>query len=158
VSLLDVVTRFSTSPERRAILGGFLRYRAELHRLGLKEGFQWLDGSFLEHVELIEGRGPRDVDVVTFFHTPAAFSLADEDARLFDQAVTKDRFQVDAYFVDLDHLAPRELSFWSAYWYSMWSHRRSLDWKGYLQVELAPDEDEEAIERLSRSGAPGGPS
>lgn len=40
VSLLDVVTRFGTSPERRAILGGFLGYRAELHRLGLKEGFQ----------------------------------------------------------------------------------------------------------------------
>lgn len=98
------------------------------------------------------------MDVVTFFHTPASFALTAEDARLFDQAVARERFWVDAYFVDLDQLSPRELSFWSAYWYSMWSHRHSLAWEGYLQVELAPDEDEEAFERLSRSDAPGEPS
>ncbi|MEF8753984.1 MAG: hypothetical protein V5B60_08610 [Accumulibacter sp.] len=150
VSLKDVVMRFSTSPERQSVLKGFLGYRAELHRLGLADGFQWIDGSFLEDVETIERRVPRDIDVVSFFHTPANVSVSDEDARLFDQAVAKDRFKVDAYFVELDQVTPRELTFWSAYWYSMWSHRRTQAWKGFLQIELAPTEDAEALAWLAQ--------
>jgi hypothetical protein len=119
VSLKDVVMRFSTSPERQAVLKGFLAYRAELHRLGLTVGFQWLDGSFLEDVETIERRAPSDIDVVSFFHTPPEFDLNVDDEQLFDQAVAKGRFRVDAYFVDLDQVTPRELAFWSAYWYSL---------------------------------------
>ncbi|WP_426763559.1 DUF6932 family protein [Hafnia paralvei] len=34
--------------------------------MGLAEGFQWVDGSFTENVELIERRTPNDVDVVIF--------------------------------------------------------------------------------------------
>ncbi|MDA1231040.1 MAG: hypothetical protein O2856_09720 [Planctomycetota bacterium] len=30
-------------------------------------GFQWLDGSFLEDIELGDGRPPRDLDVVTVY-------------------------------------------------------------------------------------------
>lgn len=29
----------------------------------------------------------------------------------------------------------------SAYWYSVWSHRRNQLWKGFVQVDLAPGED-----------------
>ena len=74
VSLTDCVLRFGNSSERRAILDGFLRYRSVLHRAGLVRGLQWLDGSFLEHVELTEGRAPNDVDVVTFYRLPAGIS------------------------------------------------------------------------------------
>ena len=69
VSLKDVVMRFSTSPERRAVLKGFLDYRRELHRIGIVDGIQWIDGSFLEDVEMIENRSPRDIDVVSFEYT-----------------------------------------------------------------------------------------
>jgi hypothetical protein len=58
VSLTDYVLRFGDTPGRRTVLDGLLRYRAALHALGLVSGFQWLDGSFLEHVERIEGRPP----------------------------------------------------------------------------------------------------
>src|SRR5487761_2501263 len=150
VSLMDVVMRFSATPERQAILKGFLGYRAELHRIGLADGFQWLDGSFFEDVEIIEHRSPRDVDVVSFFCTPVDMNVSSEDARLFDQSVAKDRFKVDAYFVELDQITPRELALWSAYWYSMWSHRRTQAWKGFLQIELAPTEDEEAMAWLEQ--------
>lgn len=150
VSLIDVVMRFSTTPERKAILKGFLSYRAELHRLGLADGFQWIDGSFLEDVETIEHRAPRDVDVVSFFCTPADLNVSNEDTRLFDQAVAKDRFKIDAYFVELDQITPRELALWSAYWYSMWSHRRTQAWKGFLQIELAPTEDAAALAWLAQ--------
>jgi hypothetical protein len=58
VSLTDYVLRFGDTPERRGILDGFLKYRAALHRAGVVQGVQWLDGSFLEHVEVTEGRAP----------------------------------------------------------------------------------------------------
>jgi hypothetical protein len=150
VSLKDVVMRFSTTPERQVVMKGFLNYRAQLHRMGIAEGFQWLDGSFFEDVETIERRPSRDVDVVSFFHSPCELNLSEEDAPLLDQSVTKLRFKVDAYSVELDQLTPRELTLWSAYLYSMWSYRRTQVWKGFLQIELAPTEDAEAIAWLSQ--------
>ena len=51
VELTEFVSRFSDSDKRIAILNGFLRFRGELHKLGLVSGFQWIDGSFLENIE-----------------------------------------------------------------------------------------------------------
>ena len=158
VSLKDVVMRFSTSPERRAVLKGFLGYPGELHRIGIEDGIQWIDGSFLEDVETIEHRAPRDLDVVSFFNTPNDLNISEEDIKLFDQAVAKDRFSIDAYFVELNQVSPRELTLLSAYWYSMWAHRRTHDWKGFLQVELAPTEDPEALAWLFQFEEAGGQS
>ncbi len=147
VSLTDLVLRFGTSPERKAILIGFLKYRAVLHQFGAKEGFQWLDGSFMEEVEILESRPPRDIDVVSFIH-----GTLPEDADAYvEHGAAKTNFSVDSYFVELDELPPRELTLWSAYWYSMWSHRRTQAWKGFLQVELAPTEDAEALAWLSQT-------
>ena len=70
VSLTDYVLRFGDTAERNRVLNGFLRYRAALHNAGVVEGFQWLDGSFLEHIEMTEGRPPNDIDVVTFYRLP----------------------------------------------------------------------------------------
>ncbi len=70
VDLAVLVDRFATSTERMAILDGLLRFRAALHAAGITSGFQWLDGSFLEQVEALEGRAPRDIDVVTFLALP----------------------------------------------------------------------------------------
>ena len=101
------------------MLKGFLGYRGELHRIGIEDGIQWIDGSFLEDVETIEHRAPRDLDVVSFFNTPNDLNISEEDIKLFDQAVAKDRFSIDAYFVELNQVSPRELTLLSAYWYSM---------------------------------------
>jgi len=151
VSLKDVVMRFALTLERCSILTGFLNYRAALHGMDLTEGFQWLDGSFFEDVETLERRTPRDMDVVSFFHTPDDFTVTDTQALLFDQVATKVKFKVDAYIVELNQVTPRELVFWSAYWYSMWSHRRDKIWKGFLKVELAPTEDAEALAWLQQT-------
>ncbi len=156
VSLKDVVMRFSTSSARRKVLEGLLDYRKALHRIGLMSGFQWLDGSFLEDVETIERRDPRDIDVVTFLHTSDAFSVTDEDALILDAETTKERFSVDGYIVELDAVTPRELTIWSAYWYSLWSHRRNQAWKGFLQIELAPEEDDDARNMLAQYDMAGG--
>lgn len=153
VSLLDVVMRFGTTAERRRVLRGFLGYRATLHGLGLIEGFQWLDGSFTEHVELLERRAPRDIDVVTFMNVPDEYDPSDEELELINNPKAKKTFLVDCYFVELNMLEPQEIVAWSAYWYSMWSHRRNQAWKGFLQVTLNPVQDQDAHDWLTQRDA-----
>ncbi|MBF0136002.1 MAG: hypothetical protein HQL65_07160 [Magnetococcales bacterium] len=154
VSLLDLVERFSTSPERMKILDGLLRCRAALHGLGLTQGFQWLNGSFLEHVEKLEKRSPRDIDVVTFYHLPPGEtqrSLIEKNATLFDLQQSKNIYFVDHYLQQMRSDQLERLVTKSVYWYSMWSHRRDKSWKGYLQINLAPDEDAAARTGLDES-------
>jgi len=157
VSLTDLVTRFATTPERRAIIAGLLAYRRALHETGVVRGFQWLDGSFAEHVEVIEQRPPNDIDVVTFYGLPAGVSqetFAPILGELYDHGVVKRRYRVDGYLVDLA-MDPTQLVLQAAYWYSMWAHRRTAAWKGFLQIDLAPPHDAAAratLEHLQRAG------
>jgi hypothetical protein len=145
VALTDVVLRFGTSTQRCQIMDGFLRYRGELHGVGLTQGFQWLDGSFLECVETLESRDPRDIDTVTFFR----LSLGDNPAAARPDLLPLDRtgrqrlkreYFVDNYFVNLD-TPPAELVRQTTYWYSLWSHRRDRIWRGFVQVDLSPADD-----------------
>lgn len=148
---------FNTSPERQTILAGFLDFRLALQQRGLVHGFQWLDESFLEDVESVERRAPRDLDVVTFYDMPVGQTqrtLFADNAALFDPKETKHAFRVDAYFVQLDGTAPSVLVRKTAYWYSMWSHRRDGQWKGYLQIDLGAGEDPAA--RAALATAAGG--
>ena len=135
-ALEELVERFATSPARAEILQGLLNYRLALHQTGITAGFQWVNGSFVENVEALEGRPPNDIDVVTFCAVPDGGY-----AHLFDGDAIKDAFQVDAYFFPLNAslTAPRVHQI--AYWYSMWSHRRNGLWKGFLEVDLNPDAD-----------------
>src|SRR5438552_1910212 len=64
---LDLCQRLGTTPERCAILGKFLDFRDRPRSEGLTNGFQWLDGSFLEDVETRESRPPKDLDLVTVY-------------------------------------------------------------------------------------------
>jgi len=158
VTLNDLVMRFGVTDERRRILDGLLRYRAALHELGVARGFQWLDGSFLEYVEMLDARPPNDMDVVTFFHIPAGetqASLVNRARVLFDPKLLKKEYQVDGYVVCLggrsENLVER-----SAYWYSVWSHRRNQMWKGYVQIDLSPSEDSTTVKLLSTLNTAGG--
>lgn len=115
--------------------------------LGLTSGFQWLDGSFLEDIETLESRPPKDVDVVTYFYLPLGETQASLDAKagnLFDHDHVKPTYLVDAYphvlGKPVDAIQVRRIS----YWYSMWSHRRNSVWKGFIQVDLDPKEDADA--------------
>ncbi len=158
VSLTDWVLRFSETPERRIVIDGLLRYREALHSVGLVEGFQWLDGSFLEHVEITENRAPNDVDVVTFYRLPAGVTQKELMARegtLFSPPLLKTTYRVDGYLVNLATGAERLVK-QSTYWYSAWSHRRNQGWKGFVQVDLAPAEDAAAAATLATLSHPGG--
>ena len=138
----EVSQRFATSPERKAILAGWLEFRGELARIGITQGFQWLDGSFLENVEVSERRAPNDLDVVTFYHLPAGLTVNDLLALLraqlpefFIPRQCKARFKVDHYGVHLG-ASGASLVENTRYWSALFSHRRDGVWKGMLRVEL----------------------
>lgn len=165
VALTEVVLRFSTSPERIAILRGFLEYRASLHAVGLTSGFQWLDGSFAENIEIGTcARPPNDIDVVTFYRLPAGVTQVDlvvsapglfpEDAE--EVQALKGRYKVDAYAVHLELGADRLVDR-SAYWYGVWGHQRdTFTWKGFVQVDLSPADDAAARALLASPAPMGG--
>ena len=140
VSLVDVVLRFGTSPERLSILDGLIQLRAAFHSAGIVSGFQWLNGSFLEHIELTESRAPRDIDVVTFVESTEGVRLSAENEWIAEHDLVKAKCLVDHYFVELN-LPNRSLVAQTTYWYSVWSHRRSQLWKGFLQIDMAATDD-----------------
>lgn len=159
VALTDVVLRYATSPERRRILEGYLRFREKLDSIGLHRGFQWLDGSFLENIEQIESRPPGDIDVVTLFHLPPGFTqlqLLQSNPAVFNPILAKSTFSVDAYFVELNASNPEFLIRQTNYWYSLLSHRRNDIWKGYLQVDLSPSDNGVAQANLVAMSTQGG--
>ncbi len=155
VDLAVLFDRFATSPERMAILDGLLGFRANLHAAGITSGFQWLDGSFLEQVEALESRAPRDMDVVTFLDLPQGMdqrSLVQRHGSLFDQKHVKATYAMDAYFAVLGQPTDQWQVKNIAYWYSLWSHRRDGLWKGFVQVDLDPSQDGDARAILKLAG------
>ena len=147
----ELCRRFAASPARRTILDGFLRLRAELLGMGI-QGFQWLDGSFVEDIAAQEGREPNDIDVLTFVISPsnlddigAVFTSRPE---LFNRAKTKLAFRVDHFVLPLCS-NPVVIVDNTRYWYGLFSHRRAPDraWKGMLRVELTTSSDDEPARR-----------
>ncbi len=160
VSLPDVVLRFATSAHRCVLLKGYLEFRKAIHDAGLQNGFQWLDGSFMEDIETLESRQPKDIDVLTFYHETVGISQLDlmtKSQLLFSFGKThrdarKAQFGVDSIVSSMSG-TPEELIERSTYWYSMWAHRRTDLWKGYLQVDLQPIEDQQAKDLLDTLAA-----
>lgn len=152
-TMSELVTRFATSPERATILRGLISFREELRNLGFSTGFQWIDGSFVEHCEVVKGRPPNDIDVVSVVRRPdvhaedAAWAqfVAQYGDTLFDQAHCKAAFRCDAYFIDLD-IPPEFVSRQTAYWFGLFSHQRdTFRWKGMVQVEFECDDDAASV-------------
>jgi hypothetical protein len=132
----ELVERYATSPQRIRILEGLFAYRRELRRVGLSAGFQW---SFVETLN----REPNDVDVVTISSLPT--SCDPDDEHLFKAPEVKKRFLCDAYFVDLASVDRIWTITESVYWHGLFSHQRvSQRWKGLVQMDLAPSDDDAA--------------
>lgn len=148
-STVEVVSTFGTTRNRQDILRRWLSHRAQLRAVGIDQGFQWLDGSFLEQKE------PNDLDKVSFVYRPLdAIQQADWIAffqrhlHLFDRGRVKQDFRLDAFFVDL-HGHPETVVEATRYYMGLFSHRRGDDlWKGMLKIRLdnaADDDDALAI-------------
>lgn len=154
VAMTDIVSRFATSIERITILEGLLAYREKLRIVGFTEGFQWIDGSFVEDCESANNRGraPADVDIVTYVYRPLSsqgngYMKNDElmpivmaNPDLFNPKQSKSAYHCDAYHVDLcipsDMLVEK-----TAYWFGLFSHSRVSNlWKGILSVSMNSDD------------------
>lgn len=147
-SMSDVVRRFGLTPERTAILRGLISFREALRGVGFTDGFQWIDGSFVEACEIVKGRPPGDVDVVSVVHRPVLHAgdpewqafVDQHGPTLLDQDHCKATYSCDAYFIDLD-IPPPDVSQQTAYWFGLFSHQRdTFQWKGMVQVDLQSDD------------------
>ncbi len=159
--IIKLVEHYATSVHRREILLGFINFRSELYKVGLNDGFQWIDGSFIENIELIEKRPPNDIDIVTFFIVAKNETQNDVVTRNPDLFLPhmgkwrKQAFKVDSYFQSLE-VSMEQLVERTVYWYSMWSHRRDLAWKGFLQIPLDATLDQQALNILKTMASEGG--
>ena len=143
VSIGELVERFATSTPRVAMLHGLMSYRRALLHIGIVEGFQWINGSFVENIEAsLRQRAPADIDIVTFGAIPLAADSAwlEQNGVLFDRAEVKKTYSCDAFFIDLGK-RPALLVDDSRYWFGLFSHQReSLLWKGMLQLPMLSDD------------------
>lgn len=145
-TVVELCDGFATTAKRKQILEGFLNFRAELFALGI-QGFQWLDGSFLENIELEEGRDPNDLDAVTFVTDPAI--PADLGAKLrakpelLNRAHVKAAYFVDHFWVPLGSRMV-DIVDQTRYWCQLFSHRRDRVWKGMLVVDLTNKSEDDA--------------
>lgn len=148
VSSSDFVARFARSPERRRIAKGLFKYREKLRSLGFETGVQWLDGSFVEDCEMIQGRPPRDIDVITMAMRPASIlndvqwnMFVENNISIFDQEHMKKLYDCHGFFIDLEK-RPLLVVGDATYFYGLFSHQRyTFYWKGMLSIDLRSDDE-----------------
>ncbi len=151
-TITDFVRRYAQSLERIIILKGLLEYRRKLTSIGITDGFQWLNGSFVEDIELNRHRTPSDVDVVTFGMPPTTNEqewnkILTNNKELFYPGKHKEKFQCDAYFINLN-THPKDVVSATSYWLGLLSHQRDTQiWKGIVQVPIICS-DKEALKIL----------
>lgn len=145
--ILEFCQRFATSAERKEILKGFIQFRIDCNAYGIK-GIQWIDGSFVENVEISESRNPRDIDVVSLI----LLHDSTEEARIMgfpefvNSVLSKSKYHVDHYpMVINDH--PSRVIAYTKYWISLFCHNRKGVWKGMLEIPIYDtiDKDLEAM-------------
>ena len=77
--------------------------------------------------------------------------------RVLDHDRIRDNHKVDHYYVVLNEVPLSNIVSQSAYWYSLFSHRRGdYKWKGFLQLKLGDNKDTEARAELELMNGQGG--
>lgn len=149
---LELCQKFATTKERVEILQGLIAFRYKMTINGITEGFQWLDGSFIENIEITEKRPPRDLDLVTFF---GGLSIDEQVAKkgdfieFFNPTIAKNNYKLDHYPVDYC-FRPDVTVEMTRYWIQLFTHNRLGVWKGILRLELnTTDIDKEASDFLN---------
>jgi hypothetical protein len=151
-TILELCNRFSTSPQRIAILQGLIAFRQRMTQNGVVYGFQWLDGSFMENIEITEGRPPNDLDLVTFFGgltTAQQSALRISFPEFANPTLAKNNYSLDHYPVDFS-FRPDVTVEMTRYWIQLFTHNRKGVWKGILKLQLnTPIDDQHALDYLN---------
>lgn len=149
-TVMELATTFATTTDRRVAFAGLLEFRQMLRSEGFENGFQWIDGSYVEACEYIRGRPPKDIDVVTFFRRPKRLRKQEDwhaffhstFKALFDRHSVRSKTCCDVYYEDLD-LPSDVLVARARYWFGLLSHQRSSGlWKGLLEIPLTSDDSD----------------
>ncbi len=150
---VNLCERFATSPERIAILRGLLGFRERLRTEGLINGYQWLDGSFMEDVETSESRPPNDLDLLTiYWGYDNAFqtTLVANFPEFADRSLSKTNFLLDHFPIDAGY-RPYVTVEQTRYWIQLFTHNRNAVWKGMLRIDInTPTEDADASNYLDQ--------
>ena len=159
ITLSDLIRLFGGDSHRQSLLQGLLDFRRDLRALGVKDGFHWLGGSFIEKSDHV----PSDIDVVSFFVTPQAWgteqareALYEKHPDLFVKERTKARYHLDAYLIQL--AMKRDMFRYLALWNSLFGHdRHTLKWKGFVEIDMHTTDDDQAAGSLLRALAAANP-
>ena len=160
-TIQELAAAFGTTPHRRQLLRNLIAYRALLADDGYVSGIQFIDGSFVENVEMFARRAPSDIDVFSVLNVPAKY-LADPLAwtssglpfwqlEIADRDHNKRRFNLDTYALLFEEAQaqPMKLIDNIIYWYGLFSHQRdTLAWKGFAGLSLDPIGDRAALAAL----------
>ena len=144
-SIQELCYHFSTSKPRIDILKNFIIFRQRMNTFGITYGFQWLDGSFLENIEISQGRPPRDLDIVTFF---GGLSIEDQTniranfPEFGNPGLAKINYSLDHYPVDYSY-NPDVTVEQTRYWLQLFTHNRNGVWKGILKLSLNTQRDDQ---------------
>ena len=88
--------------------------------------------------------------MVTFFYRGE--SPIEDNQDLFDADITKVKFDVDGYGIELGEPLDAIKAMNIGYFHGMWSHRRDDHMgKGFIQVDLDPEEDAPARRGLDNA-------
>ena len=145
-TMMEVVTRFALSKERIKILNGLLDYRARLQNLGILGGHQWLAGSFVQNIEALENRPPKDLEIVSFLGKiteQKRRQIADSFPEIIENEVIAKTYGLDSYLVILSD-AGENIAKQTHYYSQLFTHTRTNIWKGMLRLELGTIEEDEA--------------
>lgn len=151
-TISDLCYRFATSKKRIEILKGYITFRKKMTSIGIIEGFQWLDGSFLENIEVSEGRDPNDLDAVTFYSgnsSPDIGHIMSLFPEFSSSSLSKTIYGLDHYPVDFTYLPIVTVEI-TRYWIQLFTHNRANVWKGILHLPINTDkDDQDALDYLN---------
>ena len=160
--MTDLCKVLGTTPQRRVLLRNLITYRGLLASDGYINGFQFIDGSFVENVEIIGPREPSDIDVFSLLHAPqkyhadaalwASVGLQFWVGEIIDMPKNKARFKLDTYALLFEEMTPSSLIRNIIYWYSLFSHQRdTFLWKGFVALPLNDADDQAALLAMGSS-------
>lgn len=144
-TILDFCQHFATTPKRIGLLKSFIQFRLKMLSFGIQRGFQWIDGSFTENIEVSEKRDPNDIDVVTFYMglTPKQISdIKSSFVEFFNPRLSKSNFNLDHYPADYGYTPEMTVEL-TRYWIQLFCHNRNSVWKGMIKLNLPQDNSEE---------------
>lgn len=149
-SSMEFCSHFATSAKRIEILKGYVTFR--MNSNGITSGFQWIDGSFTENIEMSEKRAPNDMDLVTFYGGLSADQLDNLKVSFREfvlPSLSKTIYMLDHYAIDIAY-SPLVTVEQTRYWLQLFTHNRNKVWKGILQIPLnTPHEDQQALDYLN---------